>query len=32
VLAQGNDVLIEIINELIDLDGLKAKFQQTKLA
>lgn len=32
VLEKGNDVLIDIINELIDLDGLKAKFQQTKLA
>jgi hypothetical protein len=32
VLARGNEILIEIINELIDLDGLKAKFQQTKLA
>ncbi len=32
VLARGNEVLIEIINQLIDLDGLKAKYQQTKLA
>ncbi len=32
VLLKGNEVLIEIINELIDLEGLKAKFQQTKLA
>ncbi len=32
VLEKGNDVLIDIINELTDLDGLKAKFQQTKLA
>ncbi len=32
VLQKGNEVLIDIINELIDLDGLKAKFQQTKLA
>lgn len=32
VLQRGNDVLIAIINELIDLDGLKAKFQQTRLA
>lgn len=32
LLEKGNDVLIDIINELIDLDGLKAKFQQTKLA
>ncbi len=30
--ARGNEVLIEIINELIDLDGLKARYQQTKLA
>jgi len=29
---RGNKVLIDIINDLIDLDGLKAKFQQTKLA
>ncbi len=28
----GNQVLIDIVNDLIDLDGLKAKFQQTKLA
>jgi len=32
VLARGNEILIDIINELIDLEGLKAKFQQTKLA
>ncbi|HEY9206024.1 MAG TPA: hypothetical protein VIO58_08885 [Candidatus Methanoperedens sp.] len=32
ILHRGNKVLIDIINELIDLDGLKAKFQQTKLA
>jgi hypothetical protein len=32
VLQKGNEVLIDIINELIDLDGLKAKYQQTKLA
>ncbi len=32
VLEKGNDVLVDIINELADLDGLKAKFQQTKLA
>ena len=32
VLVKGNEVLIDIINELIDLDGLKARFQQTKLA
>ncbi len=32
VLLKGNEILIEIINELIDLEGLKAKFQQTKLA
>lgn len=32
VLQKGNEILIDIINELIDLDGLKAKFQQTKLA
>lgn len=29
---RGTEVLIDIINDLIDLDGLKAKFQQTKLA
>jgi len=28
----GNRVLIDIIKDLIDLDGLKAKSQQTKLA
>ena len=28
----GNKVLIDIIKDLIDLDGLKAKSQQTKLA
>ncbi len=32
VLMRGNEILIDIINDLIDLDGLKAKFQQTKLA
>ncbi len=32
VMERGNKVLIDIINELTDLDGLKAKFQQTKLA
>ncbi len=32
VLAKGNEVLIDIIGELIDLEGLKAKFQQTRLA
>ncbi len=32
VLLHGNEVLIDIINDLIDLDGLKAKYQQTKLA
>ena len=31
-LARGNEVLAGIINELIDLEGLRAKFQQTKLA
>lgn len=31
-LIKGNEILINIINDLIDLDGLKAKFQQTKLA
>jgi hypothetical protein len=30
--VRGNKVLIDIINDLLDLDGLKAKFQQTKLA
>lgn len=29
---RGNKVLIDILNELIDLDGLKAKSQQMKLA
>ncbi len=29
---RGNKVLIDIIKDLIDLDGLKAKSQQTKLA
>lgn len=29
---RGNRILIDIINDLIELDGLKAKFQQTKLA
>lgn len=32
MLLQGNEIMAGIINELIDLDGLKAKFQQTKLA
>jgi hypothetical protein len=32
VLVKGNEILAGIINELIDLDGLKAKYQQTKLA
>jgi hypothetical protein len=32
VLTRGNKVLIEILNDLIDLDGLKAKSQQMKLA
>jgi hypothetical protein len=32
VLLRGNEVLTDIINELIDLEGLKAKYQQTKLA
>jgi len=32
VQLKGIEVLIDVINELIDLDGLKAKFQQTKLA
>lgn len=32
MLLRGNEVMTGIINELIDLDGLKAKFQQTKLA
>ena len=32
VLQKGNEILIDIISELIDLDGLKAKYQQTKLA
>ncbi|MFZ2411731.1 MAG: hypothetical protein WAW23_09195 [Candidatus Methanoperedens sp.] len=32
LVQRGNEVLIGIINELIDLDGLKAKYQQTKLA
>jgi hypothetical protein len=32
VIVKGNEILIEIINELIDLEGLKAKFQQTKLS
>lgn len=30
VLVRGNEILAGIINELIDLDGLKAKFQQIK--
>jgi len=32
VSIRGNKVLIDILNELIDLDGLKAKSQQMKLA
>ena len=32
VSVRGNKVLIDILNELIDLDGLKAKSQQMKLA
>ena len=32
VSIRGNKVLIDIINDLIDLDGLKAKSQQMKLA
>jgi endonuclease V-like protein UPF0215 family len=32
VSIRGNKVLIEILNDLIDLDGLKAKSQQMKLA
>lgn len=32
VLFRGNKVLIDILNDLIDLDGLKAKSQQMKLA
>jgi len=32
VQLKGNEVLIDIISELMDLDGLKAKYQQTKLA
>ncbi len=32
IIHRGNEVLVGIVNELIDLDGLKAKFQQTKLA
>jgi hypothetical protein len=32
VSTRGNKVLIEILNGLIDLDGLKAKSQQMKLA
>jgi len=32
VLLRGNEILIEIINELMDFDGLKAKSLQTKLA
>lgn len=31
-LALGNMILIDIVNELIDLEGLKAKFLQKKLA
>ncbi len=31
-LIKGNEILIDIINDLIDLEGLRAKFQQTKLA
>ncbi len=30
--ALGNKILIDIVNELIDLEGLKAKFLQKKLA
>jgi hypothetical protein len=30
--VRGMEILTDIIHELIDLDGLKAKFQQTKLA
>ncbi len=29
---RGTKLMIDIINDLIDLDGLKAKYQQTKLA
>ena len=29
---RGTKVMIDIINDLIDLDGLKAKYQQTRLA
>ncbi len=32
ILAKGTDIIIEIINELIDFEGLKAKSQQKKLA
>ncbi|MCZ7372455.1 MAG: hypothetical protein O8C60_02160, partial [Candidatus Methanoperedens sp.] len=32
VSVKGNEILIEIINELMDLEGLKAKYQQTKIA
>jgi hypothetical protein len=32
VSIRGNKVLIDILNDLIDLDGLKAKSQQMKLA
>lgn len=31
VLARGNEILADIINDLMNLEGLKAKFQQTKL-
>jgi len=29
---KGTEILINMLNDLIDLDGLKAKFQQTRLA
>ena len=32
LLLRGNEVLAGIINDLINLDGLKARYQQTKLA
>lgn len=31
-MLRENEILIDIINDLIDLDGLKAKYQQTTLA
>ncbi|VVB88243.1 Uncharacterised protein [uncultured archaeon] len=31
MLKPGNEILTDIINDLINLDGLKAKFQQTRL-